>query len=74
MITTFGKNGIVDLKEGAVFGAGQPIDLEPGEIGVFDADDRLERQRSTGRAGTSADTPSAPPDSTSACQWAASCP
>src|ERR1700741_5261264 len=34
MINSFGKNGIVDLKEGAVFGAGQPIDLETGEIGV----------------------------------------
>jgi quinoprotein glucose dehydrogenase len=34
MISTFGKNGIVDLKEGAVFGAGQQIDLETGEIGV----------------------------------------
>jgi quinoprotein glucose dehydrogenase len=34
MINSFGKNGIVDLKEGAVFGAGQQIDLETGEIGV----------------------------------------
>ena len=32
-IAGFGKNGIVDLKEGAVFGAGQQIDLETGEIG-----------------------------------------
>src|SRR5207244_4143812 len=34
LISAFGKNGIVDLKEGAVFGAGQPIDLETGEIGL----------------------------------------
>src|SRR6185436_2045767 len=33
-ISSFGKDGIVDLKEGAVFGAGQPIDLETGEIGL----------------------------------------
>ena len=32
-IAGFGKAGIVDLKEGAVFGAGQQIDLETGEIG-----------------------------------------
>src|SRR5262245_12552226 len=34
LVKTFGKDGIVDLKEGAVFGAGQPIDLESGEIGL----------------------------------------
>jgi len=34
MIKSFGKDGIVDLKEGAVYGAGQQIDLETGEIGV----------------------------------------
>src|SRR5215470_6544549 len=34
LIRTFGKGGIVDLKEGAVFGKGQQIDLETGEIGV----------------------------------------
>src|SRR3954467_13769924 len=34
MISSFGKSGIVDLKVGAVFGKGQPIDLETGEIGV----------------------------------------
>jgi len=34
MINGFGTNGIVDLKVGAVFGKGQPIDLETGEIGV----------------------------------------
>jgi glucose dehydrogenase len=33
-ISSFGKDGIVDLKEGAVFGAGQQIDLESGEIGL----------------------------------------
>src|SRR5215211_7567702 len=32
-ISGFGKDGIVDLKSGAVFGAGQQIDLETGEIG-----------------------------------------
>jgi len=33
-VATFGKDGIVDLKVGAVFGRGQPIDLESGEIGL----------------------------------------
>ena len=33
-ISSFGKDGIVDLKQGAVFGAGQQIDLETGEIGL----------------------------------------
>jgi quinoprotein glucose dehydrogenase len=33
-IASFGKDGIVDLKEGAVFGKGQPIDLVKGEIGI----------------------------------------
>src|SRR5215475_9588973 len=33
-ISSFGKDGIVDLKEGAVFGKGQPIDLVKGEIGL----------------------------------------
>src|SRR5262245_45104089 len=33
-IPTFGKDGIVDLKEGAVYGKEQPIDLVTGEIGV----------------------------------------
>jgi len=33
-VPTFGKDGIVDLKEGAVYGKGQPIDLVTGEIGV----------------------------------------
>jgi glucose dehydrogenase len=34
VVRTFGKDGIVDLKVGAVFGKGQPIDLETGEIGI----------------------------------------
>src|SRR5438105_3811743 len=34
MIPSFGENGVVDLKKGAVFGKGQPIDLETGEIGL----------------------------------------
>jgi len=34
MISSFGKDGIVDLKEGAVTGTGQQIDLETGEIGL----------------------------------------
>ena len=33
-IPSFGKDGIVDLKVGAVFGKGQQIDLESGEIGI----------------------------------------
>ena len=33
-IPSFGADGIVDLKEGVVFGKGQPIDLITGEIGV----------------------------------------
>src|SRR3954452_16690242 len=32
-VAAFGKDGIVDLKDGVVFGAGQQIDLETGEIG-----------------------------------------
>jgi quinoprotein glucose dehydrogenase len=34
LIQGFGKNGIVDLKEGVVYGNRQPIDLESGEIGL----------------------------------------
>jgi glucose dehydrogenase len=34
MIPSFGKEGIVDLKVGAVKGKGDAIDLETGEIGV----------------------------------------
>ena len=30
----FGKNGVVDLKAGVVYGDGKPIDLETGEIGL----------------------------------------
>ncbi|HEY6346457.1 MAG TPA: pyrroloquinoline quinone-dependent dehydrogenase [Bryobacteraceae bacterium] len=33
-IPSFGKNGIVDLKEGMVTGTGQQIDLETGEAGL----------------------------------------
>ena len=33
-IPSFGKNGVVDLKVGVVFGSGQQIDLETGEIGL----------------------------------------
>ena len=34
MIPSFGDGGVVDLKKGAVFGKGQPIDLDTGEIGL----------------------------------------
>ena len=34
IVTSFGTNGVVDLKEGAVFGNRQPIDKETGEIGL----------------------------------------
>jgi len=34
IITSFGKDGIVDLKEGMVTGTGQQIDLETGEAGI----------------------------------------
>jgi quinoprotein glucose dehydrogenase len=37
VVTAFGKNGSVDLKEAAVFGNRQPIDLTTGEIGVHSA-------------------------------------
>src|SRR3954468_1346052 len=37
VVTSFGKNGIVDLKEAAVFGNRQPIDPITGEIGVHSA-------------------------------------
>ena len=33
-IASFGKDGLVDLKEGAVVGKGVPIDLATGEIGL----------------------------------------
>jgi glucose dehydrogenase len=36
-ISSFGRDGIVDLKEGAVFGKGQQIDLVTGEIGIHAA-------------------------------------
>jgi quinoprotein glucose dehydrogenase len=34
MISGFGKNGMVDLKEGMYTGTGTPIDLEEGEAGL----------------------------------------
>jgi quinoprotein glucose dehydrogenase len=34
MIPSFGEGGVVDLKKGAVFGKGQQIDMETGEIGL----------------------------------------
>ena len=34
MVPSFGEGGVVDLKKGAVFGKGQQIDLETGEIGL----------------------------------------
>src|SRR6184192_363428 len=33
-VATFGQNGVVDMKIGAVIGKGQQIDLESGEIGL----------------------------------------
>src|SRR5215831_21359522 len=33
-VSSFGKNGILDLKEGVVVGKDTPIDLEKGEIGL----------------------------------------
>jgi quinoprotein glucose dehydrogenase len=33
-VSTFGRNGIVDLKEGAITGTNTQIDLEQGEIGL----------------------------------------
>ena len=33
-ISGFGKDGIVDMKVGAVIGKGEQIDLETGEIGL----------------------------------------
>ena len=33
-VPSFGKSGMVDLKEGMVTGTGQPIDLETGEAGL----------------------------------------
>jgi quinoprotein glucose dehydrogenase len=34
MVKSFGKDGIIDLKEGMVTGTGQQIDLEEGEAGL----------------------------------------
>jgi len=36
-VSTFGKDGVVDLKVGVVYGEGKQIDLETGEIGVHSA-------------------------------------
>jgi quinoprotein glucose dehydrogenase len=36
-VKTFGKDGVVDLKVGVVYGEGTPIDLETGEIGLHSA-------------------------------------
>src|SRR5881392_3511566 len=33
-VKTFGRDGVVDLKVGVVYGDGKPIDLETGEIGL----------------------------------------
>jgi quinoprotein glucose dehydrogenase len=33
-IAAFGKDGIIDLKEGVVKGTGQQVDLETGEVGI----------------------------------------
>ena len=33
-VSSFGNSGVVDLKVGVVYGTGQPIDLETGEIGI----------------------------------------
>jgi quinoprotein glucose dehydrogenase len=33
-VSTFGKDGVVDLKVGVVYGTGQQIDLDNGEIGL----------------------------------------
>src|SRR5258707_1795989 len=34
MVNAFGEGGVVDLKKGALFGKGQQIELETGEIGL----------------------------------------
>ncbi|HXW63197.1 MAG TPA: PQQ-binding-like beta-propeller repeat protein [Candidatus Acidoferrales bacterium] len=34
LVSSFGTDGVVDLKVGVVYGTGQPIDLETGEIGI----------------------------------------
>src|SRR5579864_7764651 len=34
MVQAFGEGGVLDLKKGAVFGKGQQIDFETGEIGL----------------------------------------
>jgi quinoprotein glucose dehydrogenase len=34
LVSSFGNDGVVDLKVGVVYGTGQQIDLETGEIGI----------------------------------------
>jgi quinoprotein glucose dehydrogenase len=34
MVSSFGEGGVVDLKKGALFGKGQQIEMETGEIGL----------------------------------------
>ena len=34
MVRSFGRDGVVDMKVGVVYGDGKPIDLETGEIGL----------------------------------------
>ncbi len=46
-IPGFGTNGIVDMKVGAVFGKGQQIDLETGEIGLHSTPTVTRRTRSS---------------------------
>jgi len=37
MVKSFGKDGVVDMKVGVVYGADTPIDLDSGEIGLHSA-------------------------------------
>jgi len=37
MVKSFGKDGVVDMKVGVVYGADTPIDLDTGEIGLHSA-------------------------------------
>src|SRR6202030_2385000 len=49
-ISGFGKNGMVDLKEGMVTGSGQQIDLETGEAGLHSTPTM---RKDVGRVGSS---------------------
>ena len=51
MIPAFGKDGVVDLKVGAVKGRGEPIELERGEIGSRDRRGRRSCRSGDGTAG-----------------------